>query len=344
MAKKLESIGDRNKKGGNPVGTNSVLKPGASTPPAHPLWNPNLFGGQTVVTGPSGNRTVTSSTPAPGGGGKPGGGGGGGGSQFSAARSASHQQNDQTRSLVDAQSKLLGGFASQRDTKLSNISRALEAAQAMLLDNYGKTLTSLDGNRKDNEAAEADSSFRNVANAVRERGDILGEAAMQGAGETDLLRSQLNALRNYSANQSESNRSFFDTLRSINNSVTSLNNDTATSRTNLFNQAESDRESTWSNYYNQVADTWTQIGNIENAGNVESASTEGYRKQFGSAPDEAAKATGSSYSRQAATGLSDWEGKGKAEDREVTSSNRAASVNLGGPVKRAEGATLRKWK
>ena len=167
---------------------------------------------------------------------------------------------------------------------------------------------------------------------------------MQGAGETDLLRSQLNALRNYSANQGETNRSFFDTLRSINNSVTSLNTDTATSRVNLFNQAESDRESAWANYYNQVADTWTQIGNIENAGNVESASTEGYRKQYGSAADEAAKATGSSYTRQTGNGLTDWEGKGKAEERQLNSGNRAASVNLGGPVKRAEGATLRKWK
>ena len=43
-------------------------------------------------------------------------------------------------------------------------------------------------------------------------------------------------------------------------------------------------------------------------------------------------------------GYTDWAGKGKSEERSLTSSNRSATVNLGGPQKRAEGATLRTWK
>ena len=301
----------------------------------------------------TGNKSVTTRrTPGENPGDSPGGGGGDGGyaaAQARAnrqARSASRKQNEQTAALVDAQHKLLTGFGKQRDTKLANITAALESASKLLLENYGKTLGSLQGSLKDNEMSEADASFRNVSNAIRERGDILAEAAMNGAGETDLLRAQLNALRNHSANQGEVNRSFFDTLRSVNNSIMSLNTDTATSRTNLFNQAESDREAAWANYYNQTADTWTQIGNIENSNsNIDSDTSVAYKKKYGSAADEAAKATSGSYKRKNAPGgYTDWAGKGKSEERSLTSSNRSATVNLGGPQKRAEGATLRKWK
>ena len=262
-----------------------------------------------------------------------------------AARSQSRRQNEMTRNLADLQFKLLGSFASSRDTKLSNLQRALESSDRILRDGYSNTLGSLQGNARDNDNAESDNSFRNVANALRERNDIMAEAANQGAGESDIINAQLMALRNYSNNQSEVNRSFFDTLRSVNNAITSLNTDTVTSRNNLFNQAESDRESAWANYYNQVTDTWTQIGNIENSNsNIDSDSSVGYQRAYGQAANEAAAAAASSYQRQAApAGWDEWEGKGSKEERALNSNNRAAMVNLGGPRKRPEGANLRKW-
>ena len=300
--------------------------------------------GGTVLTSPTDPRDVTTTTtpPVDNGG---GGGGGGGGGYNAAARAASSRQNDNTRALVNQQKSLIDAFGAQRDTKLGNIASAFATSDAQLLKNYGLALAGLEGTRQQNEMAEGDQSFSNIANAIRERSNIADQAASQGAGETDLLRSQLQAFRNYASNQGEVNRSFHDTLQSINNSVTSLNSDTATSRTNLFNQAEADREQAWANYANQTADAWTQIANIENSNtNIESDTSVGYNKMFADAGSQAAAAVQQSYKRQAIpAGWTDWEGKGEAKDRKLTSSNRAAAVNLGGPVKRAEGATLRKW-
>ena len=275
-----------------------------------------------------------------------GGWGGGGGSYNAAARASSRKQNEATAALVDQQRQLIDAFANQRDIKLGNITRAFTDSDARLLENYRTALAGLEGTRANNEKAEADTSFGNVSNAIRERASLLAEAAANGAGESDLLRTQLQALRNYSANQGEVNRSFYDTLQSINNSVTALNNDTANSRTNLYNQREADREAAWANFANQTADAWTQIMNIESANtNVDSDTSEAYNRRFADAGSQAAAAVRNSYRRQAIpAGWTDWEGKGSAEDRRLTSNNKAATVNLGGPVRRPEGATLRRWE
>jgi hypothetical protein len=245
---------------------------------------------------------------------------------------------------VDQQVRLSGAFGKQRDTKLKNISTAYAASDSNLLKGYSQALGGLRSTAKDNDRGENDSTFQNVANAVRERRDIIGEISNNGGGETDVLRGQVAALRNYSNNQNEINRSFFDTLNSINRSITSLNVDTTTSRNNLWNQSESDRESAWANYYNQQADTWTQITNIENSNtNTATDSSEAYKKVQPDSGKKAASFAGSSYAKKTNSKLDAWKGKGGAENRKLTSSNRSATVNLGGPMKRAEGATLRKW-
>jgi DNA-binding protein H-NS len=260
------------------------------------------------------------------------------------AKDRSRRENEATRALVDQQVKLSGSFGKQRDTKLKNVSSTYSSGDSNLLKGYGQALGGLRSTAKDNDRTEADSTFMNVANAVRERRDIIGEISNNGGGETDVLRGQLSALRNYSNNQNEVNRSFFDTLNSINRSITSLNVDTATSRNNLWNQAEADRESAWANYHNQQAETWTQITNIENANtNIASDSSEAYKKLQPGSGAKAAAHAGSSYLKKANSKLDTWKGKGGVENRKLTSTNRAATVNLGGPMKRAEGATLRKW-
>ena len=260
------------------------------------------------------------------------------------AKDRSRKENEATKALVDQQVSLSGAFGKQRDTKLGNISKSYTASDSNLLKGYGQALGGLRSTAKDNDKTEGDSSFQNIANAVRERGDIIGEIGNNGGGETDMLRGQLAALRNYSANQGEINRSFFDTLNSINRSITSLNVDTTTSRNNLWGQSESDRESAWANYYNQQADTWTQITNIENSNNnTATDSSEAYKKTQANSGKKAASFAGSSYTKKANTKLDQWSGKGANENRKLNSVNAAATVNLGGPMKRAEGATLRKW-
>jgi DNA-binding protein H-NS len=262
----------------------------------------------------------------------------------SEAKARSRRENQATKALVNQQVKLSGAFGKQRDTKLRNISTAFTTSDSNLRKGYGQALGGLRSSAKDNDKSEGDSSFQNIANAVRERQDIIGEIGNNGGGETDMLRGQLAALRNYSANQGEINRSFFDTLNSINRSITSLNVDTTTGRNNLWNQAESDRESAWANYYNQQADTWTQITNIENSNNnTKSSTSEAYKKTQTDAGNKAARYAGSSYAKKNPSKLDTWSGKGTTEKRKPTSVNAAATVNLGGPMKRAEGATLRKW-
>ena len=344
------TIGKRNEREGKPVGTGTVLKPGYTPPPVNPLWQIDLTKqGGGVPVAPSGPRDVRTSSFSDDGGGSPGGTSGGiSAAQAranSAARSASSKQNDNTKALVAQQRSLIDAFGKQRDVKLGNITQAFQTSDATLLENYRKALGGLEGNRLQNEMAEGDQSFSNIANAVRERSNIADQASSQGAGETDLLRAQLSAFRNYAANQGEVNRSFNDTLQSINNATTSLNGDTTTSRTNLFSQAEADREQAWANYANQTADAWTQIANIENSNtNIDSDTSVGYNKMYADAGSQAAAAVQNSYKRNAIpTGWTDWKGKGEAKERQLTSSNRAASVSLGGATARPEGATLRKW-
>ena len=332
-----------------PAGWGAVA-PGAKPAPAKPWDQLQIFGGGQQGQGPSlvapgGGRDLgTTSVPDPAT--LPGGGGGGGGGGSAAAKASSRKANEATAALADQQRGLIDAFAVQRDAKLQNILGAFASSDALMLQNYGTAFSGLEGNKLQNEQAEADASFGNIANAVRERASVADQAASQGAGETDLLRAQLQALRNYSANQGEVNRSYHDTATSINNSMNSLNTDTATSRTNLFNQAESDRESAWANYANQTADAWTQIMNIESANtNVDSDSSAAYTRKYGDAGKLAADAVRNTYTRQGIpAGYTDWAGKGQAEERKLTSGNRAAAVNLGGPRKAPEGATLRKWE
>ena len=294
--------------------------------------------GRLLVKGTTSGTLPSGTTPAAGG--DDSGGGGGGGGSYSAQMAALQaRQNDNTRALVEGQAALLASFAKARDTKIGNITRALASGDALLLENYGRGRRNLDGNIADNDAAQSDLSFGNLSNLLRERQDILGELANNGAGETDQLRAQLQALRNFTANQNEANRSYFDTYRSIQNAISSLNSDTASSRLGLFNQAESDIESTWANYNNQEADTWTQIMNIENANTNDT-----YGKMYGNAGASAAAAVANAYSKkEAPADWLSWNGRAEAPDRQLVSSNKAATVNLGAAPKKPEGATLRKW-
>lgn len=262
-----------------------------------------------------------------------------------AARQQTVAQNQATRRAADQQYSLLAGFEKQRDTKLSNIDQTLQDSERLLLENYGTASDSLGGLLSDNDKAESDLTFQNISNTVRERQDLLAQAALQGAGETDVLRTQVQALRNYADNQGGINRAFFDTLRNVNNATSALNTDTYSARANLSTQAESDRESAYSNYYNQMADTYNQIFNIENSNtNRNSATSVAYQAAYGNAAAKTAEYAGMSYERQGLpSGLDQWQGRREISSRDLTSSNQAAAISLNTELKRPEGSTLRKW-
>ena len=206
------------------------------------------------------------------------------------------------------------------------------------LSDFEKRRDQIFGAKEDNEKAEADSSFQNLANRARERGDIIAQALSQGAGESDTLRTQLMALRNWSANQSEINRSYHDTLRSANNTLTDLNADTRTARMNLQNQANADMRQIWNDYYNQVTDTWTQIGNLEGSNTNDS-----FKKRYSNAFDEAAKAAGAGWKDPGISkSVTDWKGADVTEQK-LNNTNQAFIGRSRGAMRRPEGASLRKW-
>ena len=183
-----------------------------------------------------------------------------------AKKKAAERYKEQAKTLqkqADAlKTALSGGYKEALDKRLGSIDLIRQQQDATLLGGYQHRVGSLEGAKSDSDKAEADSSFSNLTNRARERGNAMSEAMLQGAGESDVMRTQLMSLRNWNANQSEISRSYFDGLRSINSSLTDLNVDTKTGRLNVESQANSDASQSWTQYYNQMADSWTQLGNI----------------------------------------------------------------------------------
>lgn len=277
--------------------------------------------------------------------------GGGGGARKAAPAGPSYQDgyNKAMKEVNDRKSNdspqvaalkkmLSSSFESARNTKVGNIRLLLGQQDAVLLGDYKKRAASLEGNRSDNDKSEVDASTTNLANRARERGDIMLQASSQGAGESDTLRASLQAVRNWSANQQDVNRSFFDTQRSVNGSIVDLNSDTRTARSNLYGAALSDTEQVWANYYNQRADAYTQLGNIQ-----ASKTSDSYLKNSGSFNSAAKEAASSWKSPGIPKAVRDWAGTTKTSDRTLNNSDPTFAATVGTPRKKPEGATLRKW-
>lgn len=240
----------------------------------------------------------------------------------------------QIKALEELLSK---GFAKARDTKLANIKKVTAQQDAELLRGYGARTTSLLAADKDNEQAEADASFANLANRARETGNMLEEFIVQGAGETDMLKAQLMSLRNWSSNQDDVNRSYYDTQRSVNSAINDLNATTRTARVNLQTEALADQEQVHTNYYNQRADAYTQLGNIR--ANPYSDSYKKDAKDYANMAKEASQAwTNPGIDKK----ILDWNGTVKPTE-DALNNSKVRSRQLQEKIKRPEGSTLRKW-
>ena len=260
----------------------------------------------------------------------------GSGSSGSSASSGIKTTNDSPQ--IKALEELLNkGFAAARDTKLANIKKITGQQDAELVRGYEARTTSLLAADKDNEKAESDASFANLANRARETGNMLDEFIVQGAGETDMLKAQLMSLRNWDANQADVNRSYFDTQRSVNSAINDLNDTTRTARINLQTEALSDMEQVHTNYYNQRADAYTQLGNIR--ANPYSDSYKKDAKDYENMAKEASQAwTNPGVNKS----LRDWNGTVKPTEDTLTNT-KVQAMQLQQPMKRPEGSTLRRW-
>ena len=280
--------------------------------------------------------------------------------QKKAQRKASERYIKQAESMagqIKALKYSLGqkGFKAALSQRLANIGLVLQQQDAAVMEGYNSRVGDLKGAAADNDKSASDQSFANLSNRGRERANALSEAMLQGAGESDVLRSQMMSLRNWDQNQNEINRSFFDTLRSVNSSLGDLNVDTKTARLNLETQANADRDAATTEYFNQRSQGFTQLGNLRGQQaeyygmaneQVSSKSSRSKQKQATAASDRAfmraAKQTGKTFKNPGNSRvLREWKG---AADIEGSLNNTASqSVATATTIKRPEGAQLRKW-
>ena len=266
--------------------------------------------------------------------------GGGGGAKASASSSASSgvKESSDKPQLTALRGLLKGGFAKAREQKLKNAFTLYAAQDKDLVNGYNSRMAGILKSRDDNEKSEVDASFANLSNRARESTDLLAQAASQGAGETDTLKTQLMAIRNWDANQADVNRSYFDTQRSINSSIADLNADSRTARMNLAVDALGDYDQIWTNYYNQRADAYTQMGNIH--ANPYSDSHDPKSTAYANMATEASSAWKNPGVNKS---LQNWKGSVQEQERKLNNSayKGADTVNN---IKRPEGSTLKKWK
>lgn len=245
------------------------------------------------------------------------------------------------------------GFKAALKQKLENVNLAVRQQDDVLNEEYGARVGSLSEASADNERAAGGQTGANLTNAARERANALSEIAMNGAGESDLLRAQQMSLRNWAANQSEVQRSYKDTLTSINSSLTDLTADTKTAKINNAVQGNADKEQLWNAYRNQRSETFTQLGNTlgqmaEYYGmaneQVGSKKTRGRRKKVSDASGEAfmdaAQEAGKAWDSPGVRAkLRNWKGADAFENRTPT----VNFIDTGQQMAAPEGASLRSW-
>lgn len=248
------------------------------------------------------------------------------------------------------------GFQSRLNQRLANANLVWQQNDQLLQSEYGKQVKSLAGAAKDNEKSAEDQSYLNLANKGRERSQAMQEAINQGAGESDLLRSQEASLRNWNANQADINRSYFDTLRSINSSLTDLTGQTRTARVNAAVDRNADLDAAYTNYYDSRSEAYTQLGNVlgqqaEYYGlaneQVGSKKTQKRRRRAAAASNaafqNAATLSGKAYKNPGVEpGIMQWKGADQFEGMMNQTNLGSAQSTI--RTQRPEGASLRKWE
>jgi hypothetical protein len=259
---------------------------------------------------------------------------------------------DQARALQRA---LKTEFGKNRDTSLGNISQRLTENLALLKDDASKRGGQLDDASANTAVATGQQENQSLTNMVRERSDAMSMLLEQGMGETDQMRAMLMAARNMNSNQNEGNRSYFDTMQSINSSITDLNADTRTALANTFGEAEAEKGRIWENYYSKRNQGYTQLGNVRGqqanyyaqAAEMGVGAGKGKEKaaQTGkkSAYEDAATEAGKAYKEKALPDwMKNWEGT-KLKEAKVQNTNLASAITLD-KAEKADGASLRRWE
>lgn len=245
-------------------------------------------------------------------------------------------------------------FASARDNNLGDIARNLDAQLTALKQGHGLRAQTFLKTAEDTDMATAGTQEGSYSNALRERQDTLSNILEQGAGETDSMRAMLMSARNWQANVGESNRAYFDSMRSVNSGIVDLNIDTKAQLSNSFSAAEGERDEAWQTFHNNRTQAFTQLGNVlgQQADYYAQAKEMGVKPKKGAekAAEKAMKKAFQDSSVEAGKGytqeaLPEWISGFTGQDQLRTrqsNTDLAAAVTMDKMAK-AEGATLRKW-
>ena len=249
---------------------------------------------------------------------------------------------------------------------IKNINLNERIARRSQLDSYEERVDNFEGAAEDNAKAGASESVSNLMNRSRERAGALANLAAQGAGESDTLRGAEMSLRNWEANQGEVNRSYYDTLRSINSALGDL---TAGTKAQLIADAQAanaQKGAAYDQFYANMSEKWAQLGDLlgqrsEQYGNAWSMTSDpdsavydkGDARQDLRRQNRAERRSNRAYRRAAHflgqtykdPGLpdvvQDWEGAADFEGQNNFSLFQNAATTIA--PKAPEGATLRKW-
>lgn len=192
--------------------------------------------------------------------------GGGTGGRAGAANATAAARLNQQAQDMQAQIKALkdaikNEFKRGRKQNLQDVSLMLSQNLGILTEGAQQRGDIFLDWASDTEKATGDVQEAGFRNLVRERADSMSAILEQGAGETDATRAMLMNARNWNANASEANRTYFDTMQSINQGIVDMNIDTKTGLANTHMTAEGQREGIWQDFYNRRSEAMTALGN-----------------------------------------------------------------------------------
>lgn len=321
---------------------------------------PNTGSGSGGGGGGGGGKDEETTSPPPGGG------GGMSGAERRANAKEAQAKKDLAARYVD-QAKTLGQqvaayqaslgkdgtFYQALRTRLSNIRLEQRQTDRGIVKDYRQRIGSLKDASEDNVNALASQTVASLTNASRERGNALSEAMLQGAGESDTLRSQGMALRNWNANQNEALRAYADGATSIDASATDTLIDSRTARKNAVLAANAKREQQWGNYYDRTSEAQIALGNTygQMADYYSMANEQVGGKGYGKKGKNLGEKSGDAFMAGANAAGKAWESPGipkrirkwdGVKDFTPDIKNRQF-VKQDVSLDRPEGATLRKW-
>lgn len=268
--------------------------------------------------------------------------------------------------IAGVQQALSGELRDRLRQTIKNINLNERIARRSQLEAYGERVENFEGAAEDNAKAGSAASVDNLANRSRERAGALANLAAQGAGESDTLRGAEMSLRNWEANQGEVNRSYYDTLRSINSALGDLTAGTKAQLVADAQQANAQRGAAYDQFYANMSEKWAQLGDLfgqrsEQYGNAWSMTSDpdsavASRKEArldlrrqnraerrsNRAYRRAAHFLGQTYKDPGLPDVvQDWEGAADFEGQNNFSLFQNAATTIA--PKAPEGATLRKW-